>query len=78
LPDAILVADYKTDRDVPTRPADCPPDYLMQLAIYRDALRLTEPEKPLRFCIVWTETPSLMMIPDELLDRMAALRQPRP
>jgi ATP-dependent helicase/nuclease subunit A len=78
LPDSILVADYKTDRDVPAHPADCQPDYLMQLAIYRDALRLTNPGKPLRFCIVWTETPSLMMVPDELLDRMAALRAPRP
>ncbi len=77
-PEAILVADYKTDRAVPASPADCDPDYLMQLAIYRDAMRLAEPGKPLRFCIVWTEVPSLMMIPDALLDRMAALRQPRP
>ena len=78
LPDAILVADYKTDRVVPARAEDCDPAYLMQLAIYRDALRLTEPGKPLRFCIVWTEVPRLMPIPDTLLDRMAALRQSRP
>jgi len=77
-PEAILVADYKTDRQPPDTPEDCKPDYLMQLAIYRDALRLTAPGKPLRFCIVWTEAPRLMPIPDQLLDRMAALRQPRP
>ena len=77
-PEGILVADYKTDREVPDSPEDCNPDYLMQMAIYRDALRLTDPDKPLRFCLVWTEAPKLMSIPDDLLDRMAALRQPRP
>ena len=77
-PEAILVADYKTDRQPPDTPEDCNPEYLMQLATYRDALRLTAPGKPLRFCIVWTEAPRLMPIPDQLLDRMAALRQPRP
>ena len=50
----------------------------MQMAIYRDALRLAEPGKPLRFCLVWTEAPKLMPIPDTLLDRMAALRPARP
>jgi ATP-dependent helicase/nuclease subunit A len=77
-PEEILVADYKTDRAVPDRPEDCSPDYLMQLAIYRDTLRLVQPGLPMRFCIVWTETPELMPIPDSLLDRMAALRPPQP
>ncbi len=77
-PEAILVADYKTDRQPPDTPEACNPDYLMQLAIYRDALRLAGPGKPMRFCIVWTEAPRVMAIPDPLLDRMAALRQPRP
>ena len=77
-PEGILVADYKTDREVPESPKPAIPDYLMQLAIYRDALRLAEPGKPLRFCLLWTEGPKLMEIPDTLLDRMAALRPPRP
>ena len=77
-PTGVLVADYKTDREVPERPEDCNPEYLLQLAAYRDALRLTEPGRPLRFCLVFTEGPRLMPIPDVLLDRMAALRQPRP
>ena len=76
-PGGILVADYKTDREVPESPESCNPAYLMQLAAYRDALRLAEPGKPMRFCLVWTEGPKLMDIPDTLLDRMAALRQPR-
>jgi ATP-dependent helicase/nuclease subunit A len=77
-PGGILVADYKTDREVPETPEACNPDYLMQMAIYRDALRLAEPGKPLRFCLVWTQAPKLMPIPDALLDRMAALRPARP
>ena len=77
-PEGILVADYKTDREVPESPEACNPEYLMQMAIYRDALRLTAPGKPARFCLVWTEGPKLMPIPDALLDRMAALRGPRP
>jgi ATP-dependent helicase/nuclease subunit A len=77
-PEGILVADYKTDREVPESPESCNPEYLMQLAAYRDALRLTQPGLPLRFCLVWTEAPKLMDIPDTILDRMAALRPPRP
>ena len=77
-PAGILVADYKTDRLVPETPEACNPEYLMQLAAYRDALRLVDPGRPLSFCLVWTETLKLMHIPDTLLDRMAGLRPPRP
>jgi len=77
-PEGILVADYKTDREVPESPEACNPEYLIQLAIYREALRRTDPGKPLRFCLVYTEGPRLFMIPDALLDRMADLHQPRP
>jgi ATP-dependent helicase/nuclease subunit A len=77
-PSGILVADYKTDREVPETAESCNPEYLMQLAAYREALRLTQPGLPLRFCLVWTEAPKLMEIPDAVLDRMAALRAPRP
>ena len=77
-PEGVLVADYKTDREVPEAAADCKPEYLTQLATYRDALRLAAPGLPLRFCLVFTEAPKLVMIPDALLDRMADLRQTRP
>ncbi|WP_373505229.1 double-strand break repair helicase AddA [Aestuariivirga sp.] len=74
----ILIADYKTDRSVPATPEACNPEYLSQMATYRNALRLIHPGEALRVCLVWTETPLLMAIPDELLDRMSGLQQPRP
>ena len=76
--DGLLVADYKTDRNVPETAEACNPEYLMQLATYREALRLAEPGRPLRFCLLYTEAPRLIMVPDALLDRMAALRPARP
>ena len=74
----ILIADYKTDRSVPATPEACNPEYLSQMAAYRNALRLIHPGEALRVCLVWTETPLLMPLPDELLDRMSGLQQPRP
>lgn len=77
-PGGLLVADYKTDREVPESAEACNPEYLAQLATYRAALRLAEPGRPMRFCLLYTEAPRLIMVPDALLDRMAALQAPRP
>ncbi|WP_374333747.1 UvrD-helicase domain-containing protein, partial [Aestuariivirga sp.] len=52
--EGLLVADYKTDRDVPPSAAACNPEYLMQLAAYREALRLAGPGRPMRFCLLYT------------------------
>ncbi|PZF76479.1 double-strand break repair helicase AddA [Aestuariivirga litoralis] len=76
--EGLLVADYKTDREVPETAAACNPEYLMQLATYREALRLAGPGRPMRFCLLYTEAPRLILVPDALLDRMAALRGARP
>lgn len=69
----ILIADYKTDREVPETPDACNPEYLSQMAAYRAALRLIHPGVPVRLCLVWTEAPRLMHLPDSLLDSMAAV-----
>ncbi len=67
----ILVADYKTDRDVPADISGCNPEYIAQMAAYREALRKIHPGAQLRLCLLWTEAPQLMFIPDEAMDRMA-------
>jgi ATP-dependent helicase/nuclease subunit A len=74
----ILIADYKTDRDVPDIPEACNPEYLLQMAAYREALRLIHPGAPIRLCLVWTEAPKLMPLPDTLLDSMAAVKSAGP
>ena len=66
----ILVADYKTDRDVPRDVNGCSLEYLMQMAAYRDALRRMHPGMAIRVCLLWTEAPKLMLLPDAIMDRM--------
>lgn len=67
----ILVIDYKTDRSCPDEAAKVHPDYLMQMAAYRAALRSIHPGVPLRLALLWTEVPKLMIIPDDILDQAA-------
>ena len=42
--------------------------YGSQLAAYRAALRQIYPDRPLRAALVWTEGPTIMEIPEALLD----------
>ena len=67
-PDAILIADYKTDRPAPQRPEDVPKSYVTQLALYRAVLRRLYPDKKLRAALVWTEIPALVELPADVLD----------
>jgi ATP-dependent helicase/nuclease subunit A len=69
LDDAVLLLDYKSNRPAPTRPEDCPPAYLAQMAAYRALLRQIYPDRPVKCALLWTETPSLMALDDASLDR---------
>jgi ATP-dependent helicase/nuclease subunit A len=68
LPDAILIADYKTDRPASQRIEDVPKAYVTQLALYRAVLRQLYPDTKLRAAVVWTELPALIELPAEALD----------
>ena len=70
--DAVLIADYKTNRLPPRRPEDVPSSYLRQLALYRALLAKIYPGKRVRAALVWTDVPDLMELSDTVLD--AALR----
>ncbi len=75
--DAVLIADYKTDRPAPRRIGDVPPAYVGQLALYRAVLQRLYPTRDIRAALVWTETPDLMEIPAADLDAaLAALTSP--
>jgi ATP-dependent helicase/nuclease subunit A len=70
--DAILIADYKTDRPAPQRPADIPTPYVTQLALYRAVLRQLYGGREVRAALVWTEFPELMELPATALDAALA------
>ncbi|MEN3953328.1 double-strand break repair helicase AddA [Iodidimonas sp. SYSU 1G8] len=66
--DAVMIVDYKTNRPPPLCAEDVPPLYLGQMAAYRDLLRRIYPGRPVRCALLWTDGPSLMTLPDALLD----------
>ncbi len=67
----VLIVDYKTNRPPPAQAADVAPVYLRQLATYRDLLRQVYPDRAVRAALLWTDGPSLMPVPDRLLDAHA-------
>jgi ATP-dependent helicase/nuclease subunit A len=71
--EAVLIADYKTNRSVPASAEDAPPDYVLQLALYRAVLRQLYPDRSVHAALVWTEVPEIMVIPSQALDRALAL-----
>ncbi|MEQ1811636.1 MAG: double-strand break repair helicase AddA [Terricaulis sp.] len=70
--DRVLVLDFKTDRPAPTDAADAPDSYVMQLTLYREALRKIFPGKTVSCALLWTEKPHLMELPDRRLDDVFA------
>jgi ATP-dependent helicase/nuclease subunit A len=71
-PRAVLIADYKTNRDPPTSVEAAPPTYVGQLALYRALLSKIYPDRPVRAALVWTERPDLMELPADMLDQAIA------
>jgi ATP-dependent helicase/nuclease subunit A len=68
MPDAVLIADYKTNHPAPRRPEDVPDPYLAQLALYRAVLVRLYPGRAVRALLVWTDRPDFMEIPVLVLD----------
>jgi ATP-dependent helicase/nuclease subunit A len=71
-PDAVLIADYKTDRPAPRGVEQVARGYLRQLALYRALLLRIYPGRVVRAALVWTDIPDLMELSRELLDREIA------
>jgi ATP-dependent helicase/nuclease subunit A len=67
-PQAVFIADYKTNRPAPQRVEDVPESYLAQLALYRAVLGSLYPERPVRALLIWTDVPDFMEISAEVLD----------
>jgi len=70
--DAILIADFKTNRDPPRRIEEVPDSYVRQLAAYRAVLMKLYPDRPVRAALIWTEVPDLMELSPTMLDQALA------
>ena len=66
-PQRVLIVDYKTNRPAPEKVADVPPAYVRQLAIYRAVMERLYPDHAIATALLWTDRPSLMEIPVEVL-----------
>jgi ATP-dependent helicase/nuclease subunit A len=75
LPERVLLADYKTNRDAPADAESTPVLYLRQMAAYRAVLRLIYPDRPVTAILIWTRAVSgrvgAHVLPDALLERYA-------
>jgi len=63
------ILDYKTNRQVPQSVQETPEEYITQLALYRDLVARIYKDKAITSALLWTQTPELMIIPEEVLDR---------
>jgi len=66
--DAVLIADFKTNRPPPADVAQTPRLYRAQMALYRAALEKIYPGKRIDCALVWTDGARLMPLPAALLD----------
>ena len=66
--DAVLIADFKTNRPPPKTVEETPAIYLAQMALYRAALARIYPGKRVACALIWTVGPRLMKLPAALLD----------
>ncbi len=71
LPDEVLLADYKTNRDAPASAETVPVLYLRQMAAYLGVVRAVFPGRAVRCMLVWTRTAEVMALPPSLLDAHA-------
>lgn len=69
LPDEILVCDFKTGRHPPSEIEQVPVPYLRQMAAYCALLQGIWPGRPIRCSLIWTETVTVMELPEYLLER---------
>jgi ATP-dependent helicase/nuclease subunit A len=68
LPDAVLVADFKTNRRAPAHVEATPVLYLRQMASYRAVLQAIFPDREVRCALIWTREARITILPAGMLD----------
>ncbi|MDQ0395397.1 double-strand break repair helicase AddA [Labrys monachus] len=71
-PEAVWIADFKTNSRPPAGLAEVPPAYVAQIALYRHLLARLYPDRPIRGAIVWTVTAQVMELPAATMDEAVA------
>ncbi|MBX3493878.1 MAG: double-strand break repair helicase AddA [Parvibaculum sp.] len=66
--DQVMIVDYKTNRPPPATLANVAPAYVAQMAAYRAVLARIYPGREVRCALLWTDGPTLMELPAEMLD----------
>jgi ATP-dependent helicase/nuclease subunit A len=67
LPDRVLVADFKTNREPPADLEATPALYLRQMAAYQAVLSGIFRDRPIQCALVWTETAQVQILPAAVL-----------
>lgn len=63
----ILIIDYKTHKEAPSKLEDILPSILKQMALYREIVASIYPEHAISCGILWTSLPRFDVLPHELL-----------
>jgi ATP-dependent helicase/nuclease subunit A len=77
LGDRVLIVDFKTNRPPPKTEDDVAPLYLAQMALYRAAAEKIFPSRRIDCALLWTETPRLMVLGEQSMQRQIALIRAR-
>ena len=72
----VLIIDFKTGARVPATADAVPTYYLRQMAAYVAALRVVFPGRDVQAALLFTEGPSLITLPDDLLALYAVKDEP--
>jgi len=64
---AVWLVDFKSNAQVPERPAEVPLGLLRQMAAYAEVIARTYPDHQIIPALLWTKQARLMPLPDALL-----------
>ncbi|WP_075291910.1 double-strand break repair helicase AddA [Pararhizobium arenae] len=65
----VIIADFKTNRDIPASAEEVPFVYRAQLAVYREILRPLYPDHLFECLLIYTEGPVCITLSEAMLDR---------
>lgn len=71
--DKIIIADYKTNKTVPSDINSVSKTYIAQLALYRELIANIYQKREVICLLVWTQNASVIRVPNDVLNRQLAL-----